>query len=80
MSNVFGERVLVKKIFEKTTELEPVGKFNGLVKVLEIGEDFKQGTKRQVVVGDILKVAGTSDFGDETYVIDKQILRWEKAL
>jgi hypothetical protein len=74
--DIFGDRILVEKILEKKTAMDSKGEFRGIVKVLAIGEDFKQGTKKQIAVGDKLKVGGTSDFGDESYIIDKQILRW----
>jgi len=74
--NIFGDRILIEKVLEKKTAMDSKGEFKGVVKVLALGEDFKQGSKRQIVVGDKLKVGGTSDFGDESYVSDKQILRW----
>ena len=72
---IFGDRILVEKVLEKKTAMDSKGEFKGIVKVLAIGDKFDKSYGVQV--GDKLKVGGTSDFGDESYIIDKQILRWD---
>jgi hydrogenase maturation factor len=74
--NIFGDRLLVERVLEKKTAMDSKGEFKGVVIVLGIGEDFKQGSKRQVKVGDSLLVTGDFLVNGESYVIDKQILRW----
>lgn len=72
---IFGDKILVEKILEKKTAMDSKGEFKGTVKVLAIGDKFDKS--HGVQVEDTLKVGGTSDFGDESYIIDKQILRWD---
>jgi len=72
--NIFGDRILVEKVLEKKTVMDSKGEFKGVVKVLAIGDKFDKS--HGIQVGDKLRVGGTSDFGDESYIIDKQILRW----
>ena len=72
--NIFGDRILVEKVLEKKTAMDSKGEFKGVVKVLAIGDKFDKS--HGIQVGDKLRVGGTSDFGDESYIIDKQILRW----
>ena len=72
--NIFGDRILVEKVLEKKTAMDAKGEFKGVVKVLAIGDKFDKS--HGIQVGDKLRVGGTSDFGDESYIIDKQILRW----
>lgn len=72
---IFGDRILVEKILEKKTAMDSKGEFKGIVKVLAIGDKFDKSYGVQV--GDKLFVGGTSDFGNESYIIDKQILRWD---
>ena len=73
---IYGDRILVERILEKKTAMDSKGEFKGVVKVLAIGEDFKQGSKRQIIVGDKLIVTGDLLVNGESYIIDKQILRW----
>ena len=72
---IFGDRILVEKILEKKTAMDSVGEFKGVVKVLAIGDKFDKS--HGVQVGDKLRVGGTSDLLGESYIIDKQILRWD---
>jgi len=72
---IFGDRLLVERILEKKTAMDSKGEFKGVVKVLAIGDKFDKS--HGIQVGDKLRVGGTSDFGDESYIIDKQILRWD---
>ena len=55
--------------------MDSKGEFKGIVKVLAVGDKFDKSYGVQV--GDKLFVGGTSDFGSESYIIDKQILRWD---
>lgn len=71
---VFGDRLLVERILEKKTVMDSKGEFKGKVKVLAIGDKFDKS--HGVQVGDELIVSGDFLVNGESYVIDKQILRW----
>lgn len=71
---IFGELILVEKLYIKENVLDKTGVFKNIVKILAIGEQLKETSLK---VGDKVLVGGFRDQNDETYIYESQILRWE---
>lgn len=65
----YGNKILVKKLYEKDSPLENVGRFKGIVELVDFGDDFEN--KCNLKVGLNLRISEGSgvDIGSDMLLI-----------